>query len=100
MLLEMRLIQMFSAISMFSGNDLIYLNVALMYVIAHICPWWLSHILKNASFIYLYNIVYASQYNTIFKCFTFYASQQSTLFTYTKYNVPIKQHTEINYSVV
>ena len=54
----------------------------------------------NASFIYLYNIVYASQCNTIFKCFTFYASQQSTLFTSTKYNVPIKQHTGINYSVV
>ena len=54
----------------------------------------------NASFIYLANIVYASKYNTVFKYFTIHASQQSTLFTSTKYNVPIKQHTQINYSVV
>ena len=87
---------------MFSGNDFIYLNVTLTHVIDYICPWWLSHILNilNASFIDLYNIVYASQCNTIFKCFTFYASQQSTLFTSSKYNVPIKQHTGINNSVV
>ena len=94
MLLEMRLIQMFSVISMFSGNNLIYLNVALIHVIEHICP-------KRKFYLPLqHNIVYASQYNTIFKCFTFYASQQSTLFTSTKYNVPIKQHTGISYSVV
>ena len=54
----------------------------------------------NASFIYLANIVYASKYNTVFKYFTLHASQQSTLFTPTKYNVTIKQHTRINHSVV